>query len=149
MMLQKFKNIKSHPRFAQATDIRNIGLYIFGVLVLVVSFNSVQVIQDNYELQKRIARLQQQNEVAQLENSNLALRNEYYQSEQYLELVARKQFGKAQPGETLVLVPKEIAKKYAKEPPKIQEKSSLEDQQPTYKKNLNDWRDFFFSGGRQ
>jgi cell division protein FtsB len=90
-------------------DIRNVGLLVFTIIVLLISWSGVKSIQTNYGLQKEIARLSQENQVRQLENTNLALRNDYYNSNQYLELSARQNLGLALPGETVLLVPKSVA----------------------------------------
>lgn len=124
-------------------DVRLLGLNVFIVIVLLVTWNSVGVIQMNYVLQKDLSRLQQENEIKRLENETLRLRNEYFLTDQYLELAARKQFSKAAPGETLVLVPEEIALSHA-----VEEKQANSNQQtakkPVYQQNFEAWMEFFF-----
>ncbi len=68
-------------------------------LVLLISWSGIKAIQTNYGLQKQISGLKQQNAVIRLQNENLALKNQYYNSDQYLELSARQNFGLAVPGE--------------------------------------------------
>src|SRR5665213_2340875 len=86
-------------------DIRFAGQVIFVVIVLLISWSGVKSIQANYGLQKQISALKQQNALQKLQNDNLALQNQYYNSNQYLELSARQSFGLAAPGETEVVVP--------------------------------------------
>lgn len=145
-MLQKIKNLKYHPRIKQLSDIRNLGLYVFAGLVLLVSYNSIKVIDTNYQLQKKIARLQQQNVVQELQNSNLGLRNKFLETNQYIELTARKQFAKAAPGEKLILVPEEVAKKYIADIPSDEssEDAGVERSEPFYQQNAKAWWEFFF-----
>ncbi|MCA9332425.1 septum formation initiator family protein [Candidatus Saccharibacteria bacterium] len=143
-MFTKIKNIFHKSKLEQFKDVRVISLIFFAVIVLLVSWNSVNVIQTNYELQKQIARMEQENEVKKLENENQKLKNQYYNTDQFLELQARRQFGKAAPGETLILVPKEVALSKTVDEP--QENSSSKTQLPsksTFQKNFESWMNFF------
>ena len=128
----------------QLRDIRLLGLYVFVVIALLVTWNSIGVIQSNYELQQNLARLQQENDIQKLENDTLKLRNEYYQTDQFLELAARKQFSKAAPGETLVLVPKEVALKHSFEQPSESTTQANTPAKPKYQQNFEAWMEFFF-----
>jgi hypothetical protein len=89
--------------------------------------------------------LQARNQVWQLENENLKLKNQYLSTDTYLELTAREQFGKGAKDEKLILVPKEIALSRA---PKLTEtpttKQLASANTPSYLKNLRAWRDFYF-----
>lgn len=130
-------------RLAWITDVRNIALYVFALVVLAITWSGVKAVQNNYELQKKIAALRQQNEVLKLENDNAALENKYLETEEYLELSARQNLGMAAPGETVLLIPKETAMKYVDrklvkgqtEPEEAVKKSGIS-------KNVDDWRNF-------
>jgi cell division protein FtsB len=122
-------------------DVRMLGLLAFLVLALMISWSGVKIIEINYKLQKDIATLTQQNEVRKLENRNLALQNQYYNSDEYLELEARKNFGLAAPGEKVIVVSQDAALRNTKpEPtelaPKKTEKKSKQQQ------NFDAWMDF-------
>ena len=99
-------------------------------------------IDANYVLQKQIAELQQQNDLQQLENNNLALQNDYYNSDQYLELSARQNFGLGAPGETELVVPTNVALSYTVPEPKTST-AKPNAQPPTYQRNFQAWVDFF------
>lgn len=142
-MLQQIKNFWSSSRRRQLTDVRSIGLYIFAVIVLAITWSGVKTLQVNYELQKQISTLKQQNEVLKLQNDNTALQNQYYQTNQYLELAARQDFGLAAPGEKVLLISKDVAMKYVDpslSPQNTAKKS--EGNQSKYAKNFQAWRDF-------
>ena len=145
-MLDKIKNLQNHPWVTEIRDIRAVAFGVFGVLVLLVSWSSVNIIETNYKLERQLAKLQQQNEVARLENQNQKLRNEYYGTDEYQELQARKQFGKGLPGETLLLVPKEVALAHTVEPTIANSEVSAAEKPtpPRYQQNLQAWRDFLF-----
>ncbi len=145
-MLGKIKKYQKSAVWRNLRDVRFLGFMVFGVMVLLASWSGVSVIETNYELQKQIAQLDQQNQVQQLTNTNLKLQNEYYNTDTFLELTARKQFGKGAPGEKLLLVPKSVALAHAKQLP--EEKPAAPATQPTdqpgYQKNFNAWMDFIF-----
>lgn len=145
-MFEKIKNFHRNPYLRQIRDVRVAGLVVFGVLALLVSWSGVNVIQTNYDLQKQISKLEQQKQVQELENNNLRLRNEYYNTDQYLELAARRQFGKAAPGEKLLLVPKSVALAHTTDLPAPEKQATQKPQphKPTYQKNFEAWLDFFF-----
>lgn len=148
-MLEKIKTLQDHPFAQQFKDVRFLGFVVFGILVLLVSWSGVSVIESNYELQKQVSKLEQQNQVAELENNNLKLQNEYYNSNQYLELTARRQFGKGQPGEKLLLVPKSVALKYAPDIPESTKEAEATPvlQKPLIQRNLEAWGNFFLHRG--
>lgn len=125
------------------SDLRTLGQVFFVIIVLLISWSGVKAIQTNYELQKKIARLQQEVEIQKLENENLKLSNQYLETDQFLELAARRQFGKGAPGEKLLVVPKATAMKFVTKtaPSKTKDKRIS---QPTYQRNLEAWINFFF-----
>lgn len=145
MPFEKIKTLLKRFNVEQLKDVRVIGLLVFCVIALLVTWSGLGAIQANFVLQKQIARLEQENRVKELENTNLKLKNQYYDTEQYLELQARRQFGKAAPGETVVLIPKSVALAKTVE----LKKDTPQEVQPTpkkpgYQKNFEAWMDFFF-----
>lgn len=145
-MFEKIKKILGAPFITQFRDIRAVGFAVFGILVLLVSWSSVKVIETNYKLERQIAKLEQQNQLLGLENTNQKLRNQYFNTDEYLELQARKQFGKGLPGETLLLVPKDVALSYTVAPPAAQpaNPNTPKAEPPLYQRNLVAWRNFLF-----
>ncbi len=140
-MVERIKQLLKSP---ELYDSRVLGLIAFGIVALLVSWSSIKSIQTNYELQKQISVQKQQNEVQQLENDNIRLRNEYYETDQFLELSARRQFGLAAPGETVYIVPKDVA--LANIVDSDQEQPSKQDKEldkPFYQENLEAWFNFF------
>jgi cell division protein FtsB len=133
-------------KFHTLTDPRVLGFLAFGVVTLLVTWSGIKAVQKNYELEKRITISRQNSEIQKLENENLKLRNHYYESAQYLELSARRQFGKAAPGETLYTVPEEVALSKTVEPAaKLQTPAEEKASQPRFQQNFNDWAEFLFN----
>ena len=131
-------------RIQQLTDIRNVALYVFAVIALAITWSGIKTIQTNYQLQKKIASLRQQNDILRLQNQTTYLGNKYLGTDQYLELTARQNLGLAAPGEKVLLVPPNVAAKYVDKSliPATPTTASVSDNRPRYVKNLEDWRDF-------
>jgi cell division protein FtsB len=145
-MLQKAKELVQNywPYVYELQDIRVAGLVVFGIIVLLISWSGIKAIDTNYQLQRQIVRLQQEDQLSQLDNSNTALENDYYKTNQFLELSARQNLGLAQPGETELIVPKDVALRYAAaEPGTATAIAKASGKQPLYQKNLQAWVNFF------
>ncbi len=152
-MLEKVKTlgirVGSFIKKYELTDVRTIGLLAFGFIAATVTWNGAKAIQMNFDLQKKVVVLEEQNKVLALENETQALKNEYYKTDEYKELSVRRLFGKAAPGENIYIVPKEVALKYASPT-----NSTVDDEQPlttpttvtlpAYQQHIQDWLDFFF-----
>ncbi|HZP55416.1 MAG TPA: septum formation initiator family protein [Candidatus Saccharimonadales bacterium] len=144
-MPRSFRSFWNLERLKQLTDARNVGLYIFVLIVLAIAWSGAKTLQKNYELQKQISVLKQQNNVLGLYNQTVDLQNKFYQTNQYLELAARQNLGLAAPGETVLLVPQSVAMKYVN--PSLNSGSSADSASSSQSKsktaqNLQDWRDF-------
>ena len=123
------------------SDIRFTGQVVFVVIVLLITWSGVRAIQTNYNLQKQVSNLNEQNSLSNLENGNISLENQYFSSSQYQELSARENFGLAAPGEKEVLVPQSVALSYTKNISSVAQTtqgSTTESQL-----NYNKWLDFF------
>ena len=124
-------------------DIRFAGQVVFVIIVLMISWSGVKTIQTNYGLQKQITALNQQNQLQKLQNDNLALQNQYFNSNQYLELSARQNFGLAAPGEKEIIVPQSVALAYTVNLPSTNKPDLTKVKQPAYQRNLESWVNFF------
>ena len=144
-MFEKIKQYQNHPWVTQLKDVRVLGLLTFTVIVVLVSWSGVNVIQTNFNLEKQVSQLQQQSQVSQLENNNLKLQNEYYNTDTYLELTARKQFGKVAPGETEVIIPKTVALAHTVDIPGVEQKTAAKavPAKSKYQQDFEDWMNFF------
>lgn len=142
-MFDKIKKLPKSSIIHQFQDVRVLGLLVFVSLALLVSWSGVKVIQTNYELEKSISKLRQENEVRELENANLKLRNQYYNTDQFLELAARRQFGRGAPGEKLVLIPKAVALAHTVELPDSFQQGTAQVEESKQQSNLETWINFF------
>jgi cell division protein FtsB len=128
----------------QLRDLRVVGLLLFLVIVVLVSWSGVKTIETNYNLQKKIARLKQENTVKKLANDNLKLENDYFDTTQYLELAARQNFGLAAPGETVLNVSHATAMAQTANLPKLEAvgEAKAATKQSAYQRNFQAWMDF-------
>lgn len=130
-------------RLKRMLDLRNVALYIFLLIVLAITWSAVNTVQNNYQLQKQISVLKQQNNVLQLQNEDTALQNKYLQTNQYLDLAARQDLGLAEPGEQVMLVPKAVALSYVDSSLAANNGQTNQSPPPTgVQKNIQDWRNF-------
>ncbi|HSX16831.1 MAG TPA: septum formation initiator family protein [Patescibacteria group bacterium] len=128
----------------QLRDPRMIGLGLFLVVVLLITWSGIKAIDANYGLQRQISKLQQQNDVQKLTNENMKLQNDYYNTPQYLELAARKDFGLAAKGETVLIVPTNVALAHTVDLPKSEDAAAKKHaKQSAIERNFNAWMDFF------
>jgi cell division protein FtsB len=129
----------------QLHDVRVVGLLTFTVMVLLISWSGVKAIDTNYGLQKQISELEQQNQVHELSDNNLKLQNQYFNTNQYLELAARQNFGLALPGETELIVPKSVAIAHAADVQNTEEVQAAQTKakQPSYQRHFQEWMNFF------
>jgi len=140
----KIEYLKLIPDFIRRlSDPRFAGQMVFVVIVLLVSWSGIKTIQSNYSLQKQISTINQQNELQKLQNDNLALQNEYFNTDQYLELSARQNFGLAAPGEKEVIVSKAVALAHTANLPDANTQTKTQAPQPAYQRNFEAWVNFF------
>ena len=146
-MQQKIQTLLKQAKRYQLHDPQTWGLIVLAFIATAVTWSGAKSIQQNFELQKKVVVLQEQNKVQKLQNETQKLRNEYYKTDEYKELSARRIFGKAAPGEQVYIVPKEVA--LAQVSP--QQNTQTAQQAPAnpvtlpkYQQNVQDWLDFFF-----
>lgn len=125
-------------------DVRNVGSLAFVVMLFLVVWSGARAIQTNYTLQKQVYELSKQNDVRRLENANLALTNNYYNTSQYLEVTARQNLGLAAPGETVLLVPKDVAMSRTVAEPAAKTPTAVENL-PFWQRNFRAWMDFLLN----
>lgn len=122
---------------------RNVGSLAFIALVLLLSWSGVKAIETNYRLQQQISSLAQQGAVMRLQNDNQKLENAYYTTPQYYEVTARQNFGLAAPGETVLLVPKNVALSHTIPLPVDKTKTIVTKKRQFWQENFQAWMDFF------
>ena len=138
-----FNKIKNNQTIKSVFSSQGLGLYLLAIIALSVTWSSIKIIQKNYGLEKQIVRLQQEVDVLDQQTKNQKLKNEYYRTDAYLDIAVRKYFGKALPGEKLIVVPAEIGQKYIHQDTVVQDKQSVRKPRPQFIQNLQKWVNFF------
>jgi len=83
----------------------NVVLMIALVFCLAWTWGSISSMTRNWSLAQELMNRQREKALLELEVETLELENEYYLSDEYQELAARKYQGKMLPGETMVYLP--------------------------------------------
>lgn len=68
-------------------------------------WSTVEAIGKNFRLQQQVDALAQEVAVSELQNKTLQLQNNYYSSDQFLELSAREHLNLVSPGEKVLILP--------------------------------------------
>ncbi|MBR3322434.1 hypothetical protein IKG05_02220 [Candidatus Saccharibacteria bacterium] len=117
------KNSLRRVKFKMKHDfltVENVVLILAIILCLTWTYQSIAAMSRNWELSERLTAERKQLELVSLEVETARLANDYYSSNEYQELVARKNMDKKLPGENMVVMPEnsEAAKTKHEEEPK-------------------------------
>ena len=85
--------------------VENVVLLLAIVLCLTLTYQSIVAMSRNWELTERLAAERRNLELLQIEVSTAELENDYYKTDEYQELLARKYLDKKLPGENLIIMP--------------------------------------------
>jgi len=144
-MINQIKNYYNDKIRPNLRDVRFIGLMVFLFIMLLVTWSGIKSVQTNYELQKQITYLQQQNDLQKLKNDNLRLKNSYYSTNQYVELSGRQNFGLQASGETEVIIPKSVALRQLITLSDDQNSQISIGSQSAWQKHFEEWMNFFMN----
>ena len=110
-------------------------------LCLIWTWGSVSALSRNWLLAQEVMERQREKLRLELEVETLELENEYYLSEEYEELAARRYHGKKLPGETVVYLPANS------EAARTKHQDDTENKNPTSvdeMSNFQQWMTFLF-----
>ena len=139
-MLEKVKTQFRRLRYYTKKDIltlNNIVLFAAIILCLVWTYGAINSMSRNWMLEEKLKTRQLEAAKLKLEVETLKLEQEYYQTDEYKELMARIKLNKMQPGETMVILPKNSESaiyKYANTKTEMKPERS----------NFAEWLDFLF-----
>ena len=85
--------------------VENMVLFFAIILCLVWTYQSIAAMSRNWELSEKLAAERTELKLLTVENEAAKLENEYYRSNEYQELMARKHLDKQAPGEKMVVLP--------------------------------------------
>ena len=140
LMLEKVKTSLRRIRYYTKKDIftlNNIVLFVALVLCVAWTWGAINSMSRNWELEEKLKSRQLEATKLELEVETLRLEQEYYQTDEYKELMARIKAGKMQPGETMVILPQNSESA-------INKYSDSTQEIPAYRSNFSKWLDFLF-----
>jgi len=115
-------------------------VYLLAVaLAFVIVWQTAIVILDNYALQQEVDDLKEEVSLLKLENQRLSFNIEYYKTDAYLDLAARKNFNLKSPGERVVYVPRSETNKQEEPAEATTEQSNIDSAS-----NFDQWLYFLF-----
>ncbi|MBR1875211.1 hypothetical protein IJ798_02445 [Candidatus Saccharibacteria bacterium] len=109
-------------------------------LLLVWLIGSISSLTRNWSLQQEIAEKETEKSYLELQVENYELENQYYASEEYQELSARKLQNKKIAGETLVYLPKNSERARSKHKEITAEENVIKNE----RSNFDQWMNFLF-----
>ena len=132
--LRRFSYKLRHDFFS----VENVVLMLAIFLCLMWTYQSIAAMSRNWELSERLTAERKNLEYLNLEVESIELENEYYKTDEYQELMARKHLDKKFAGENLLILPEnstEAKQKYQTTEVAQEENSSS---------NFEKWKLFLF-----
>lgn len=120
--------------------LNNAAIAIAGLIALSWLWGTVVTLQKNFTLQQQVDALDQDVQIAELQNGSLEFQQQYLRSDEYLELAAREKLGRVAPGEKVIILP-EVPETSASE-----QRTTVPTVEPS---NFQQWMRFFFGNNRQ
>ena len=117
--------------------VHNIATAAALILGLVFTYNTVTATTRNWQLEQKLKEITLQSEKLKLEVDTLKFEQNYYNTEEYQEIMAREKQGMMLEGETMVILPENsesAVNKYSEIDNKFNQKRT----------NLDEWLDFLF-----
>ncbi|MBO4813133.1 hypothetical protein J5491_03220 [Candidatus Saccharibacteria bacterium] len=106
--MNKIKTFFRRIRFRLKHDfltVENMILIFAIALCAVWTYQSVVAMSRNWELSERLAAERKELDLAKVEVETMEFENEYYKSDEYQEILARKYLDKMTSGEQMVVMP--------------------------------------------
>jgi hypothetical protein len=106
--------------------IENIVLMLAITMCLVWTYQSIAAMSRNWELSEKLTAEKKTLELLNVEVAMAELENEYYATEEYQGMLARKYLDKKIPGENMVVLPENTAEAKTKHQDVVVEKAQKE-----------------------
>ena len=103
--IRRWKYSLKHDFFT----VENIVLLLAIVLCLMWTYQSIMAMSRNWQLSEKLTSERRELELLSLETEAAELENEYYKTNEYQELNARRFMDKQMPGEKMVVLPENSA----------------------------------------
>ena len=120
--------------FLTVHNIATIGAIILG---LVFTYNAITATTRNWQLEQKLKERTLESAKLEIEVQTLTLEKQYFNTDEYQEIMARKKQNKMLPGETMVIMPNNSEKAKNKY-------SEIDNQTDKKRSNFEEWLDFLF-----
>ena len=118
--------------------VHNIATAAAIILGLVFTYNAVTATTRNWQLEQKLKERSLESAKLQIEVDTLTLEKQYYNTDEYQEIMARKKQNKMLQGETMVILPNNTEKAKTKY-------SDIDNKTDQKRSNFEEWLDFLFS----
>ena len=118
--------------------VHNIATAAAIILGLVFTYNAVTATTRNWQLEQKLKERSIESAKLQIEVDTLTLEKQYYNTDEYQEIMARKKQNKMLEGETMVILPNNTEKAKTKY-------SDIDNKTDQKRSNFEEWLDFLFS----
>ena len=118
--------------------IHNIATAAAIVLGSVFTYNAVTATTRNWQLEQKLKERTLESAKLKIEVETLELEKQYYKTDEYKEIMARKKQNKMLKGETMVILPSNSEKA-------INKYTDVDHESNTKRSNFDEWLDFLFS----
>ncbi|MBR3172851.1 hypothetical protein IKF21_03015 [Candidatus Saccharibacteria bacterium] len=141
--MSKIKNGLRRFNFKMKHDfltVENVVLIIAVVLCLTWTYQTIAAMSRNWELSERLTEERKKLELVSIEVEAAELQNEYYKSNEYQELMARRNLDKKLNGENMVVMPENSEEAKNKHKNEIK---TVATEEPEYS-NFEKWMMYLF-----
>lgn len=114
---------------------------LVGLAIVWFIWGSVQAMQKNYELRRKVEAKERQAELTELETRTLEYEQRYLQSEEYKKLAVRERLGYGDPGEKVLVLPANSPDASDRDAPE-----SRDEPDAPRPSNVSQWGNFLFGG---
>lgn len=133
-----FRRVKYYLKHDFMT-VENVVLLLAIILCLVWTYQSITAMSRNWELSEKLTAERKELELLTVETEAAELENEYFKSNEYQELLARKHLDKQLPGEKMVVLPENSEEARTKHVETVQVTEEKEEYS-----NFEKWMKFLF-----
>jgi hypothetical protein len=119
--MKYIKQLMATSKFVVTNITRSdvVAAIVLSVVIVAVTVSTSKVVMQNYKLEKSVRIAEQKVTIAQYELDNQRLKNQYYKTDYYLDIAARRQLSRGTDGEKLVIVPRSSIVQYLPTSPDV------------------------------
>ncbi len=140
MLMEKIKTQLRRLGYYTKKDfltVHNIATAAAIILGLIFTYNAVTATTRNWQLEQKLKERTLESAKLEIEVQTLKLQKQYYNTDEYQEIMARKKQNKMLPGEKMVILPSNSEKA-------INKYADIDSGTEVKRSNFEEWLDFLF-----